>query len=82
LPFVSPGDFPYPGIEQRSAKLHVNSLLLELPGKHNQCTDILKNWNESRASMARITDRCRLIQPKKIKRERENERKKQSAIES
>ena len=32
--------------------------------------------------MARITDRCRLIQPKKIKRERENERKKQSAIES
>ena len=33
LPFPSPGDFPNPGIEQRSPALQADSLPYELPGK-------------------------------------------------
>ena len=33
LPFPSPGDLPNPGIKPRSPALHVDSLLIELPGK-------------------------------------------------
>ena len=32
LPFPSPGDLPYPGIEAESPALHVDSLLCEPPG--------------------------------------------------
>ena len=33
LPFPSPGDLPYPGIEPGSPALQTESLLSELPGK-------------------------------------------------
>ena len=33
LPFPSPGDLPYPGIEPRSSALQADSLPSELPGK-------------------------------------------------
>ena len=33
VPFPSPGDFPHPGMEQRSPVLPVGSLLTEPPGK-------------------------------------------------
>ena len=33
LPFPSPGDPPNPGIKPRSPALHVDTLLIELPGK-------------------------------------------------
>ena len=34
LPFLSPGDFPDPGIEPRSLALQADSLPTELQGKH------------------------------------------------
>ena len=33
LPFPSPGDVPYPGIEPGSSALQADSLLIEPPGK-------------------------------------------------
>ena len=39
LPFLSPGDFPDPGIKPGSPALQVDSLPSELPGKH--CWDLL-----------------------------------------
>ena len=34
LPFPSPGDLPYPGIEPRSPALEADALTSEPPGKH------------------------------------------------
>ena len=34
LPFPSPGDLPYPGLEPRSPALWADALSSKLPGKH------------------------------------------------
>ena len=36
LPFPSPGNLPYPGIQPRSPALQTDSLLTELPGEGGQ----------------------------------------------
>ena len=56
LPFPSPGDLPYPGIEPRSPTLQADALTSAPPGKSKH---LLISWLQSPSAV--------ILEPKKIK---------------
>ena len=46
LPFPSPGDLPYPGIEPESPALQADSLLFEPPGRASQRAGVVVGVGE------------------------------------
>ena len=46
LPFPSPGDLPYPGIEPKSPALQADSLLSEPPGRASQRAGVVVGVGE------------------------------------